>query len=138
MDMSCGNCATAIEETCRSVKCQPDLLPAAWHEKSAVMKGCPYFVPRYEKVKVVVVKLLAEYYAGENANPIVVIARSADGRRFTVGKERISQVRYHGWRKADEFYEEDENRYRRERWGPPCVGNGVEMILSTKDVIGIG
>lgn len=140
MDISCGNCATAIDETRLTVKCQPDLLPAVWHEKTAVVKGCKYFKPKYEEVKIAVVELIAEYYANDNINPIVVIARSADGRKFMVDKERIKQVRYHGWTKSDYFYEESENRYRRERWGNSAAGaryKGVDMVLSTKNEIGL-
>lgn len=139
MDISCGNCATATEETRLLVKCQPDLLPAVWHEKTAVVKGCKYFRPKHEDVKLFITELIAEYYAYENAAPIAVVARTADGRKFVVGKERINQVRYHGWTKSDHFYDESENRYRRERWTGSSFGagyRGVEMILSTKDEIG--
>lgn len=139
MDISCGNCATAIDETPRCVKCKPDLLPAVWHEKTAVVKGCKYFKPKYAEEKLVIVELIAEYYVRENADPIAVIAKTADGRRFAVGKDRINQVRYHGWVKSDYFYEESENRYRREKWSSSFAGGkkGVEMVISTKDEIGV-
>lgn len=136
MDMSCGNCATATEETRLLVKCQPDLLPPVYHEKTEIVKGCKFFRPKYEDVKLSVVELIAEYYVGEGSKPIVIVAKTTDNRRFSVGKSRIDQVRYHGWSKTDYFYEENEIKYRRERWVASAGYKGVEMILSTNYEIG--
>lgn len=138
MDRSCGNCAMVLDETERTVKCQPDLLPAVWHEKTAVCRTCEYFKPKHQELHLRMVELLVEYYQGENKTPIAVVAKCVDGRRFSVGFERVGQVRLAGWMKMDRFYTENEVRYRQEVWkhrnclSPDCW---LPVVVSTKDEI---
>ena len=93
MDRSCGNCAMVLDETERLVKCQPDLLPAVWHQKTDVCRSCEYFRPKYEELHLRMVCLRAEYYQGENKAPIAVIAECEGGRRFSVSSGKVGQVR---------------------------------------------
>ena len=142
MDRTCGNCAMTLGETERLVKCQPDLLPAVWHEKTAVCRSCRYFRPRHLELHLRMVELQAEYYQGENVTPIAVVAKCVDGRdrRFTVGPGKVGQVRLAGWVKDDQFYTENEVRYRREIWRPrggsAARDAGLPVVVSTKDEIG--
>lgn len=134
MDRSCGNCAMVLDETERLVKCQPDLLPAEWHEKTAVCRTCEYFRPKYQELHLRMVCLRAEYYQGDNRNPVIVFAECEGGRDFEVDAGKIAQARLAGWAKCDRFYSENGNRYRRETWRPRCEGNGgLPVVVSTKN-----
>ena len=142
MDRSCGNCAMVLDETERLVKCQPDLLPAVWNEKTAVRRTCEYFKPKHQELHLRMVELLVEYYQGENKTPIAVVAKCVDGgdRRFSVGAGKVGQVRLAGWVKDDQFYTENEIRYRREIWRPRGMAaaaqdRGLPVVVSTKDEI---
>ena len=142
MDRSCGNCAMVLDETERLVKCQPDLLPAVWHEKTAVCRTCEYFKPKHQELHLRMVELQVEYYQGENKTPIAVVAKCVDGgdRRFSVGAGKVGQVRLAGWVKDDQFYTENEVRYRREIWRPRGMAaaaqdRGLPVVVSTKDEI---
>lgn len=142
MDRSCGNCAMTIGETERLVKCQPDLLPAVWHQKTDVCRSCEYFRPKYEELHLRMVCLRAEYYQGENKAPIAVIAECEGGRRFSVSSGKVGQVRLALWVKDDHFYTENENRYRLEIWRPRGIAaavqdRGLPIVVSTKDEIGV-
>lgn len=142
MDRSCGNCAMALDETDRLVKCQPDLLPAVWHQKTDVCRSCEYFKPKHQELHLRMVELLVEYYRGENKTPIAVVAKCVDGgyRRFLVGSGKVGQVRLAGWVKDDQFYTENEIMYRREIWRPRGTNaavqdTGLPVVVSTKDEI---
>lgn len=140
MDKSCGNCAEVLEETERLVKCQPDLLPAVWHEKREICRSCAYFRPKNVELHLRMVELQAEYYQGENTTPVAVVAKCDDGRRFSVSTSKVGQVRLAGWAKTDRFYTESENRYRQEVWRPRGWSAeraaGLPVVVSTKDEIG--
>ena len=136
MDRTCGNCAMTLDENERLVQCKPDLLPAVWHRKDDVCRSCEYFRPKYEELHLRMLRLVAEYYQGENKTPIAVIAECEGGRRFMVGGEKVGQVRLAGWAKNDHFYTENENRHRREIWGPKMHGAWLPVVVSTKDEIG--
>ena len=142
MDRSCGNCAMTLGETERLVQCQPDLLPAVWHRKDEVCGTCEYFKPRNLELHLRMVELQVEYYNGENKAPIAVVAKCADGgvRRFSVGAGKVWQVRLAGWVKDDQFYTENEIRYRREIWRPSGGSAnraaGLPVVVSTKDEVG--
>ena len=139
MDRTCGNCANVLDETERLVKCQPDLLPAVWHEKTEVVRGCDYFKPKHQELHLRMVELVAEYYDGANKSPIAVIAKCVGSRSFSVGFGKVAQARLAGWTKADRFYTESEVRYRQEVWRPRRAGlpsapaEGLPVVVSTKD-----
>lgn len=141
MDKTCGNCATAFDETEHLVKCQPDLLPATWHQKTEDCKNCRYFKPKHLELHLKMVELRAEYYHGENKTPIAVVAKCYDrrSRLFAVGSGKVGQVRMAGWVKDDYFYTENEVRFRREIWRPKDGSAnraaGLPIVVSTKDEI---
>lgn len=140
MDRTCGNCAMALHESESLVQCQPDLLPAVWHRKDEVCRSCGYFKPKHRELHLRMVELQAEYYQGENREPIAVVAKCDGGLRFLVPSGKVCQARLAGWVKDDYFYTENENRYRREIWRPrawpPGNDKGLPVIVSTKDEVG--
>lgn len=137
MEVTCGNCKIADCEKGNMVRCKPDLLPAEWHLKSDPRSVCKYFVPIHVDLHIVLEELIAEYYA-KDPKPICTIA-CGQGKRFLVDSGHIMQVRIAGWSKEDYFYDESENRYRRETWSPPklvpCVRE-LTVVVNTGNQIG--
>ena len=134
MERVCGNCALADAEHNDMVRCQPDLLPAEWHLKSAPRCVCSYFKPKHVEMRVCVVEASVERYRGMDGEPLAVILTCDDGRKFRGDHKRVLQLRMAGWMKVDQFYTENEICYWREIWRPRNIlRGGVAAVVSTKD-----